>query len=439
MTRPRFCLMLLAMASPVDTPPLPPSTSVAEAWRAHHREMLSLAAIGFLVLASYATARPACESLFLAAYSSAALPYVWIGVALGATLAVWANNALAARLALVQLLRFWLGAAMAVLIVLLGAAQAKVPGAPFALYIWKDIYIVVLVESFWAYANCIFSTATARYFYGAFAVIGALGGIAGNLGIGQLARRYGTMPSLLMVVTLLALTLIAARSLDPTIGPQRRVGPRVTWRDTTQLLARSRYVALLLALVVIAQLLSNLVDLRFSQVLEQSFPDTDARTAATGHVYAAIELGSLGLQLTSSLVLRLLGVGGTLVSIPGLVALALGLFVAAPAFATAALLKVTGKALDYSLFRIAKEMLYIPLSYAEKTQGKAVVDVFGYRVAKAVTAAFIMALALSTRPAVLNVMCALFATAWMLVAWRVARRGRREGGLAASPTPLANP
>lgn len=38
--------------------------------------------------------------------------------------------------------------------------------------------------------------------------------------------------------------------------------------------------------------------------------------------------------------------------------------------------------MDYSLFRAGKELLYFPLSYQEKTQGKAWVDIFGYRVAK---------------------------------------------------------
>ncbi len=33
------------------------------------------------------------------------------------------------------------------------------------------------------------------------------------------------------------------------------------------------------------------------------------------------------------------------------------------------------KALDYSLFRAGKEMLYLPLSYGEKTRGKALVDI----------------------------------------------------------------
>ena len=47
-----------------------------------------------------------------------------------------------------------------------------------------------------------------------------------------------------------------------------------------------------------------------------------------------------------------------------------------------AVAKVSSKCMDYSIYRAAKEILYIPLSYKEKTEGKAVVDILCYRVAK---------------------------------------------------------
>ena len=40
------------------------------------------------------------------------------------------------------------------------------------------------------------------------------------------------------------------------------------------------------------------------------------------------------------------------------------------------------KALDYSVFKAAKEILYIPLPFAARYRAKEVVDVFGYRLSK---------------------------------------------------------
>jgi AAA family ATP:ADP antiporter len=63
-----------------------------------------------------------------------------------------------------------------------------------------------------------------------------------------------------------------------------------------------------------------------------------------------------------------------------------------PSFAVMSFGKILGKALDYSLFRASKEMLYIPLKYEEKTAGKTFVDIFAYRLSKGVASLGVMAL-----------------------------------------------
>ena len=52
------------------------------------------------------------------------------------------------------------------------------------------------------------------------------------------------------------------------------------------------------------------------------------------------------------------------------------------------------KALDYSIFGIIKEMLYIPLKVEEKFKAKAIIDVFAYRSAKACASLMILCLQL---------------------------------------------
>ena len=54
--------------------------------------------------------------------------------------------------------------------------------------------------------------------------------------------------------------------------------------------------------------------------------------------------------------------------------------------------KTANKSLTYSIFRSAKEILYIPLSYVEKYKGKAIIDMFIYRFAKAAIALIIIGL-----------------------------------------------
>jgi len=55
-------------------------------------------------------------------------------------------------------------------------------------------------------------------------------------------------------------------------------------------------------------------------------------------------------------------------------------------------IKTTNKSLTYSIFRSAKEILYIPLSYMEKYKGKSFIDMFIYRFSKAAIALVIIGL-----------------------------------------------
>ena len=48
------------------------------------------------------------------------------------------------------------------------------------------------------------------------------------------------------------------------------------------------------------------------------------------------------------------------------------------------------KAFDYSVFRAAKEVLYVPLSFDERYRAKEVIDVFGYRSGKGASSVLIV-------------------------------------------------
>jgi len=52
------------------------------------------------------------------------------------------------------------------------------------------------------------------------------------------------------------------------------------------------------------------------------------------------------------------------------------------------------KAVDFSLFGVIREMLYIPMQLDERFRAKAVIDVFAYRTAKALVALSILGLQL---------------------------------------------
>lgn len=345
----------------------------------------------FFLFMAYAIARPGTESLFLADWGSERLPIAWIAVAIAVvgTVAVYQRYAVGRRLDRLY------GAIVLVSVVLMGAILGLrlVWAAPatFLLYVWKDVHIVVLCEVFWTGANASFSLKRARWVYGLFCVMGSLGGMSGNLLVGPAAESWGTATVLWGVAPLLALSWAMAAGLGPKVGPATAKAT-TTLAEGWRTLRQSAYLGRLMVLIAVVQVAITLVDFSFNQAVEAAYPETDARTAVVGQVYFWIDAASLALQALTGPILAAIGVRGAMLGIPMLLGAALMGFLVHPAMGSMAVAKVASKAMDYSLFRAAKEMLYIPLPYEEKTQGKAFIDMASYRVAKGAASLLVLGL-----------------------------------------------
>jgi len=191
-------------------------------------------------------------------------------------------------------------------------------------------------------------------------------------------------------------------------------------------LRRSSYLTLVLALIAVTQLVITLIDYHFKGMLEAGYPETDQQTEIIGLVYGAIDIASVALQVLTGPILRLAGVGATLLLIPIFLGGAVGAAIAVPVFLTVAVAKVASKGLDYSLFRAAKEMLYLPLSYREKTEGKALVDMLTYRVAKAGVSALLLVFILLEAQALAIWLTIALLVVWVGLTYSIVRRYRAQ-------------
>ena len=389
------------------------------------QQIAIFAVLGFLALASYGLARPAVESVFLSSHGKDALPYVWLSVA-GVALAVVAfYNRFAAHTHPAKLFGVSAGISALVMVLILGARGVGAPGADFVLYVWKDVYIVVLIEIFWTYANSVFPVRSARWLYGLFLVAGTLGSVSGELSVGWIAENAGTQTAIWCVggvlLVLAAGSLLLDRSgADGWVASEK--AERASIKQSFSILKESRYVVLLLALIITTQLVITLIDYQYNALLETHYPDEDTRTKIGGQVYAAISTTSLVLQLLAGVVLRLFGVPRTLLLVPMLLGVSVVGVLILPGFAIAAVGKASSKVFDYSIFRAAKELLYIPLSPREKTEGKALVDMFGYRFAKGGASLLILGLGLFASSGILtavSVVCLLLLVVWIGITWRL--------------------
>ncbi|MBW1945863.1 MAG: hypothetical protein JRJ51_23985 [Deltaproteobacteria bacterium] len=156
---------------------------------------------------------------------------------------------------------------------------------------------------------------------------------------------------------------------------------------------KSRYLILICIMLMMSQFVTALIGLQFNQVLEVQVSELDLRTAYLANFYGMTNIVSLFLQfVVSAPMLHFLGLLLSLILVPALMGVGSLAFFFAPTMAILFGTRVANKSLTYSVFRSAKEILYIPLSYIEKYKGKAVIDMFIYRFAKGGIGAIIIGL-----------------------------------------------
>ena len=148
-----------------------------------------------------------------------------------------------------------------------------------------------------------------------------------------------------------------------------------------------RYLA---GLIFVTQMVSAVLDLRFSGLVEAALPVQDERTAYFGHFYALLNACAFVFQFgVAPLLLHFVSLRIAHLSIPVVHLITCGVLLAYPTLTTGALAYLVFKTLDYSVFRAAKELLYIPLSFDARYRAKEVIDAFGYRASKGMTSGLI--------------------------------------------------
>ncbi len=309
-------------------------------------------------------------------------PWALLLVLVGVVTAVSVYNRYSPRVPLPSVVGAVIAVSAGTLVLVQLALGAGLPGARYAVFVWKDVYIVLVLEAFWTFANSVFPLRSAMRVYGLMLACGSLGSSAGA----RLSRVVGDpVDTLWLVLPSLALAWlvamwIARRSGVREAAPTKAAGPGLL--ESIEVLRGSRYVLLLAVLVFSTQMVIVTTEFLFDVSAASAYPDDASRNAAVSQIYEYVGYGALALQLLAGAVISVLGVGGTMVLVPVLGAGCIVIAATTGGFALMATAHALTKVLDYSLFKAAKEMLYLPLSHREKTQGKAVVDMAAYRAAK---------------------------------------------------------
>ncbi|MFO7600334.1 MAG: Npt1/Npt2 family nucleotide transporter [Candidatus Desulfacyla sp.] len=397
----------------------------------------------FLILFSYSFIRPVCESLFLSSWGASKMPHVWIISAAATAAVVWVYNKFVGSNRPYRLYAASNFIAIAFFLLFYVYFSAKNRGFALTAFIVKDIYVVILIEQLWSFCDATFSENEGKTLYGFLAGACSIGGIAASVLTVNLASVLGSnnllfvgCGALLAGVSLFgyankkgAETLNRAqlddggnRSKDRPLekgaeGHRKKEKRTVIWGGL-DVVFKSKYLILICIMLMSSQFVTALIGLQFNQVLEVQVTELDLRTAYLAKFYGATNVISLILQfVVSAPILHFLGLLLSLLLVPAIMGAGSFAFFFLPTMTVLFGTRVANKSLTYSLFRAAKEILYIPLTYIEKYKGKAVIDMFIYRFAKGGIGVVIIGFqaVMPVTPFTINYMIIALILIWMLM------------------------
>ncbi|MBW2408306.1 MAG: ATP translocase [Deltaproteobacteria bacterium] len=342
----------------------------------------------FLIITALYQLKPASRSLIIESMGAQRLPYVWIITAITMVVFISIYHRMVERFSRLNIV---LGTCLTIsglLIVFRVLAKSHGIIIPVCLYVFVDILSVVLVEQFWSLTNSIYTTGEGKSWYGFVGTGGLVGGVAGG-GVSAFLIKYTSLqtPDLLLtaagtVFLIFVLTWVMGR-FGLFCEIERMVAVTSPGKGNWRILGHSRYLVLIAAILLLAQLVSPLIDYQFLNTIEQYYPERDARTAVLSMFFSVMGLISIGINLgITPLIHRVFGAIGGLLAQPLMISLLSWCFLFQSTLFFGYAIKIGDRGLSYSINRASKELLYVPIDPVVIYQAKAWIDMFGYRLFK---------------------------------------------------------
>lgn len=267
----------------------------------------------------------------------------------------------------------------------------EIPIASALLYLVREIYVVLLVEQFWSFVDSTLDQKTAKRYSGMILAISTMGGVTGGLFVHSFVESLGNQHMILIgslsCVPCFFLGNLAFRLVKQTsvVAKVKTSHAQKSLTETLGLGSFKRHPVLLLilSLILTSQCYSAFVTFHFQGTLFHEIPSLEKQTAYSGLFYGLTNGISVLLQLiVLPVLLRFVSLGSIHRLIPCVHVIAISMSLLFPGLASASVALLLFKSFDYSLFKAAKEILYIPLPFDARYRAKEVIDVFGYRLGK---------------------------------------------------------
>ena len=385
------------------------------------RRAFTLAVALFGLIGSYTLVKTARDAYFLAELPAGLLPYVFIGVGvLTALVSALLGKFLDRRSTSESLAVSSLLAALT-LAAFIQAARTHASWVPIAFYLWVNVYGLILIAQFWAYAN---SISHAREAKRTFSVVG-VGAILGGLVAGLIATPLAQAGALATLVTVAAVTLLLVALWVWRVSRSDRITPpepAPAAEEPNLKPIKHPYVRWLALATLCGVMVTSVLDYQFKVELQRRYSTGNDIAAFLGLYYTAINLAALTLQLfgTRWLIQRF-GASWSAALQPAGLAIGSALTLAVPGFVAVSLTRIWDQVLRLSVTKSANELFYFPLAPGLRRRAKAMIEAAIERLGDGFAGVVILLAAATigagTRAlaAVVLVLVGLWVVAWMRV------------------------
>lgn len=360
-----------------------------------YRVAVMMATAALFTLAGYEFIRSASTVLFKSAYGAENLPLVMalmpVVVFAGVALYGWILSQLGPRR---TLLVTSLGSSLIIFacyLILLTGSKSITP----AIFLFKELYIVLLIEQYWSYINSSLQPATAKKVNGPITGIAGIGGAIGGSLVAMSAESFGTETMLLFAaIALLPAAFVSNLTYrlhgEPLAPPESESHGHLA----LSLFKQNPVLISLISIVLSSQVVAAVLDFKFQSLLSEQFlGQADKETAFQGWFWGTLNTSVLILQFViAPLLLSFVALRWVHLMMPLIHLTAITVAIIEPSMMTVGIAFFLLKAFDYSIFRAAKEVLYVPLGFDERYRVKEVIDVFGYRTGKGASSVVIVLL-----------------------------------------------
>ncbi|HEY2019458.1 MAG TPA: Npt1/Npt2 family nucleotide transporter [Bryobacteraceae bacterium] len=336
------------------------------------------------VLFAYYILKPLSQALFLSKFDIDQLPYLLVMIAIVGGMLAYVYTRVAVRSSLASAVNWATVVTLVCLLVIWWMLRFNFNWMLYVFNIWVSLFSAVTVSQGWLVAANVFDSREAKRLYGLLGLSAVAGAAFGGEFTARLAKVVESRDLLLATAVMVGLAygcirvVAAQKGVNLSAVRGGEAAEDFAFHDIISGIRRHRHLQVIMAIITITFVVDVMVQFQFSAMAKAAFGDKQDLTAFLGSFYGIyLNLITFTLQFfLTALVVRYMGVGGTLQIMPFMIATAAAVTMFVPKLAAASAMRLSEAATRYSFNRTGMELLYLPLPADLKNRTKAFVDIF---------------------------------------------------------------